>query len=100
MRVTRRDTLLGLAAHAATPMSALAQTPAFTKGAIIRPLFRDYEPDDIAGGATLFLALLSLWPDFLVRFCAASAAVLAAEKKPPPSLPPGPPPAQVPDPQR
>ena len=83
------------------PMSALAQAPAFPKGAIIRTLFKDYAPEELAGGATLFHEHLSLGPDFGDRFRAASAAVLAAQGLSPPPRPPGPPPAPPgPDPQR
>ncbi len=88
---------------AAAPKSVLAQeaAPAFPKGAIIRTLFKDYAPEELAGGATLFHEHLSLGPDFSDRFRAASAAVLAAQGISPPARPPGPPPAPPgPDPQR
>ena len=103
--LTRREALkvvsAGAAAIAAAPMSALAQAPAFPKGAIIRTLFRDYAPEELADGATLFHEHLSLGPDFSDRFRAASAAVLAAQGLPPSTRPPGPPPASAgPDPQR
>jgi phosphotriesterase-related protein len=93
----------GAAAIAAAPGSVLAQspTPAFPKGAIIRTLFKDYAPEELAGGATLFHEHLSLGPDFGDRFRAASAAVLTAQGIKPPERPPGPPPAPPgPDPQR
>ena len=104
--LTRREALqvlgLGAVAAAAWPPSALAQTPAFPKGAVIRTLFKDYAPEELAGGATLFHEHLSLGPDFGDRFRAASAAVLAAEGRTPPAgggL--GPPPAPPgPDPMR
>lgn len=103
--LTRREALkivsAGAAAIAAAPMSALAQTPGFPKGAIIRTLFKDYAPEELAGGATLFHEHLSLGADFGARFRAASAAVLAAQGITPPARPPGPPPAPPgPDPQR
>jgi phosphotriesterase-related protein len=103
--LTRREALkvvtAGAAAIAAAPMSALAQTPAFPKGTIIRTLFKDYAPEELAGGATLFHEHLSLGPDFGDRFRAASAAVLAAQGISQPARPPGPPPAPPgPDPQR
>jgi phosphotriesterase-related protein len=64
-------------------------------------LFKDYAPQDLAGGATLFHEHLSLGPDFGDRFRAASAAVLAAQGIAPAARPPGPPPAPPgPDPQR
>jgi phosphotriesterase-related protein len=103
--LTRREALkvvsAGAAVMAAAPMSALAQAPAFPKGAILRTLFKDYAPEELAGGATLFHEHLSLGPDFSDRFRAASAAVLAAQGVSPPARPPGPPPAPAgPDPQR
>src|SRR6478735_4352122 len=102
--LTRRDALqmtaLGAAALAAFPKDALSQTAAFPKGAIIRTLFKDYAPEELAGGATLFHEHLSLGTDFNDRFRAASAAVLAAQGLPPSTRPAGPPPAQGPDPMR
>ena len=92
---------LSAAAVAAAPMKALAQAPSFSKGAIIRTLFKDYAPEDLAGGATLFHEHLSLGPDFGERFLAASAAVLAAQGAPPTQRPAGPPPPPAgPDPMR
>jgi phosphotriesterase-related protein len=82
-------------------MRALARAPAIPKGAIIRTLFKDYSPEELAGGATLFHEHLSLSADFGERFRAASAAVLAAQGAPPtqrPAAPPPPPPG--PDPMR
>jgi len=106
-KLTRREALqivgAGAAALAAAPASVFAQAaaPAFPKGAIIRTLFKDYTPEELAGGATLFHEHLSLGPDFSDRFRAASAAVLAAQGISPPARPPGPPPAPPgPDPQR
>lgn len=80
---TRRDALqvvgLGALAAAAGPMAARAQAPTFPRGAVIRTLFRDYQPEELAGGATLFHEHLSLGEDFNDRFRAASQAVLAAQ---------------------
>src|SRR6185312_10102198 len=102
--LTRRQALeflgLGTAAIAAAPMPALGQPP-FPKGAIIRTLFKDYAPGDLAGGATLFHEHLSLGADFSDRFRAAAAAVLAAQGEPPSAARTGPPPAPPgPDPMR
>jgi phosphotriesterase-related protein len=81
-RMNRRQAieLLSLtAAAAALPFErAFGQTPTFPKGAIIRALQKDYAPEELAGGATLFHEHLSLGPDFNQRFSAASAAVRAA----------------------
>jgi len=104
--LTRREAFeflgLGAAALAASPMRALGQTPAaFPKGAVIRTLFKDYAPEELAGGATLFHEHLSLGPDFGDRFRAAAAAVLAAQGEPPAPARTGPPPAPPgPDPMR
>jgi phosphotriesterase-related protein len=97
--LTRREALqiLGLGAIAAWPTNAVALPDgaalAFPKGAVIRGLFKDYAPEELAGGATLFHEHLSLGPDFSERFRAASAAVLIAQGISPPAGGPGPPPA-------
>jgi phosphotriesterase-related protein len=95
--------MVGLGAIALTTGSRLAgaQAPGFPKGAIIRTLFRDYLPDELAGGATLFHEHLSLGEDFNDRFRAASQAVLIAQGITPPAVGSGPPPAAPgPDPMR
>jgi phosphotriesterase-related protein len=103
---TRREALKIVGAGAAAglvaaPMNALSQAPAFAKGAVIRTLFKDYAPEELASGATLFHEHVSLGPDFSERFRNASAAVLAAQGISPASRPSGPPPAPSgPDPQR
>jgi len=101
---TRREALRlvgGAAAAAALRFDAWAQAPSFPKGAVIRTLFRDYAPEELAGGATLFHEHLSLGPDFSDRFRSASAAALAAQGAPPTARPAGPPPAPSgPDPMR
>lgn len=108
--MSRREALewLGIsAAAAAFPSAAVAQAPTFPKGAIIRTLFRDYAPEELTGGATLFHEHLSLALDFMARFRAATAAARAANGLPavPPAAGPGraggPPPAPAgPDPMR
>ncbi len=91
----------GAVAAAALRSNASAQAPVFPKGAVIRTLFKDYAPEELAGGATLFHEHLSLGPDFGDRFRAAAAAVLAAQGAPPTARPTGPPPAPPgPDPMR
>jgi phosphotriesterase-related protein len=104
-RLTRRDALqiigFGATGVAAWPMRAFAQTPLAPQGAVIRTLFKDYAPEELAGGATLFHEHLSLGPDFNQRFRDASIAVITAQGLPPPARPPGPPPAAAgPDPMR
>src|SRR5215475_6961953 len=83
--ITRREVLelLGAgAAAAALPSAAFAQAPTFPKGAIIRTLLKDYAPEELAGGATLFHEHMQLAPDFMPRFLAATAAVRAANGLP------------------
>jgi phosphotriesterase-related protein len=84
--LTRRRTLhlMGIgAAAAALPKLLSADAPTFPKGAIIRALLKDYAPEDLAGGATLFHEHLQLAPDFNARFAAATAAARAANGLPP-----------------
>jgi phosphotriesterase-related protein len=83
---TRREALelLGMsAAAAAVPRSAFAQAPTFPKGAVIRTILKDYAPEELAGGVTLFHEHMSLAPDFMARFGAATAATRAANGLPP-----------------
>jgi phosphotriesterase-related protein len=85
-RLTRRQVLevLGLgAAVVALPKGSFAQTPAFPKGAIIRTLLKDYAPEELAGGATLFHEHMQLATDFNAKFAAATAAARAANGLPP-----------------
>jgi phosphotriesterase-related protein len=87
--LTRRESLQVLGAGAAAavlPRDLLAQKPAFPEGAIIRTILKDYTPEELAGGATLFHEHLQLAPDFGARFAAAAAAARAANGLPP--LPP------------
>ena len=84
--------VLGVSAAAAVvPPSVFAQQPIFPKGAIIRTILRDFAPEELAGGATLFHEHMQLAPDFSARFAAAAAAARAAN-----GLPPAPPRAAVP----
>jgi phosphotriesterase-related protein len=103
MTTTRREALNwlgGVAAAAMLPLRASAQAPAFPRGAVIRTLFKDYAPEDLAGGATLFHEHLSLGPDFSERFRAAAQAVLTAQGAPPTQRPAAPPPPPANDPMR
>src|SRR5580765_7767990 len=84
-RLTRRQALevLGIGAvTAALPKDVWSTTPTFPKGAIIRTILKDYAPEDLAGGATLFHEHMQLAPDFMPRFLAAAAAVRAANGLP------------------
>ena len=83
---TRRQALkvLGIgAAAAALPKIIFAEDPTFPKGAIIRTILKDYAPEELAGGATLFHEHMQLGPDFNARFAAATAAARAANGLPP-----------------
>ncbi len=71
------------AAAAALPELVSAQSPQFPKGAIIRTILKDYAPDELAGGATLFHEHLQLATDFNQKFFAATAAARAANGLPP-----------------
>ena len=85
-RLTRRQALevFGLGAAAASiPSRLFAQEPTFPKGAIIRTLLKDYAPEELAGGATLFHEHMQLGPDFNAKFSAATAAARAANGLPP-----------------
>ena len=52
------------AAAAALPGAAIAQ-PTFPRGAVIRTLLKDFAPEELAGGATLFHEHMSLRDGFL-----------------------------------
>ena len=73
--------VLGSGAVAATALGDV-----FAKGAIIRAILRDYAPEELAGGATLFHEHMQLATDFSARFAAAAAAARATN-----GLPPAPP---------
>ncbi|HEU4620099.1 MAG TPA: hypothetical protein VFV10_18830 [Gammaproteobacteria bacterium] len=82
--LTRRDALAVIGASAAAavlPRGAFA-APTFPKGAVIRTLLKDYAPEELGGGATLFHEHLSLGPDFVERFIAAAAATRAENDLP------------------
>ncbi len=90
--LTRRQVLalMGTGATAAAfPSVASAQGPTFPKGAIIRALLRDFQPDELGGGAVLFHEHMSLAVDFNDRFRAATAAARAANGLPPAAGPAG-----------
>ena len=65
---TRREALgqLGMGvAGAALPEFASAAAPAFPKGSVIRMILKDYAPDELAGGATLFHEHMSFADNFM-----------------------------------
>jgi phosphotriesterase-related protein len=69
--MTRREALgllgMGVAA-AALPEFASAATPTFPKGAVIRTILKDYAPEDLGGGATLFHEHMSFADNFMTRW--------------------------------
>ena len=93
--------ILGIAAASAVLTSAAGeQSATFPKSAIIRTVLKDYAPEDLGGGATLFHEHMQLAPDFNAKFTAAAAAARKANGLPP--LPPrggnragGPPPPDI-----
>src|SRR5262245_19974380 len=84
-QLTRRQAfrVLGMSAAAAFTKSVFAQAPSFANGAIIRTILRDYKPEELSGGATLFHEHMQLAPDFNAKFGAATAAARAANGLPP-----------------
>ena len=79
--ISRRQALglLGVGTAAtALPGFGFSQSPAFPKGAIIRTVLKDYAPEELAGGATLFHEHMQLAADFNAKFSAASNAVRVA----------------------
>jgi predicted metal-dependent phosphotriesterase family hydrolase len=91
--LSRRSFLQSTALSAAAtylPAIGYGQTPAFAPGAIIRTLLKDFAPAELAIGATLFHEHLSLAPDFMDKFRAASAAVQALNNPRPEAITPAP----------
>src|SRR5689334_16566778 len=89
---TRREALGLLGAGVATAALAgvASAQPAFPKGAVIRTLLKDYAPEELAGGATLFHEHMSLRDGFLTdwgRFSAETRAANRAPNAPAPAAP-------------
>jgi len=80
-RFSRREAL-GILGAIALPKLAHAAPPTFPKGAIIRTILKDYAPEDLAGGATLFHEHMSLAPDFMPRWMASARATREASGQP------------------
>jgi phosphotriesterase-related protein len=90
---TRREAIGLLGAGVATAaLSGVASAQAvFPKGAVIRTLLKDYAPDELAGGATLFHEHMSLRDGFLAdwtRYAAETRAANRAPNAPPPPAAP------------
>ncbi len=84
---TRREALtaLGMSAVAAALPEPAAAAPTFPNGAVIRTIHKDYAPDELAGGATLFHEHMSLVADFMPRWLKYSAETRAANGLPNPA---------------
>lgn len=92
---TRREALALMGAGtAALATPALAQ-PAFPKGAVIRTILKDYAPEELAGGATLFHEHMSMRTGFMVDWNRYAGDTRTANRIPnspaptPPARPPG-----------
>jgi phosphotriesterase-related protein len=84
---SRREAL-GLLGAIAVAGAARAAEPEFPPGAVIRTLFKDYAPAELAGGATLFHEHLSLRDGFMADWMRHAAETRAANQ--PPGAPPRP----------
>jgi phosphotriesterase-related protein len=85
---TRREALgmLGLGAVAAAlPEFASAATPTFPRGAVIRTILKDYAPEELGGGATLFHEHMSFASDFMTRWTGYAAETRAINGPPAPA---------------
>jgi phosphotriesterase-related protein len=77
---TRREALgmLGMGAVAAAlPEFVSAAAPTFPRGAVIRTILKDYAPDELAGGATLFHEHMSFASNFMTRWTGYAAETRA-----------------------
>jgi phosphotriesterase-related protein len=98
---TRRETLhlLGMGVAAAAMAPATLAAPPYPNGAVIRTLLKDFAPEDLAGGATLFHEHMSMRDGFMVdwmRYSAETRAANRAPNAPPPAQPAAPPAAAPP----
>ena len=74
--------MLGMGAAAAALPGAASAEPSFPEGAVIRTILKDYPPEELGGGATLFHEHMSLAPDFLLRFRQYAAEAQAVNRPP------------------
>src|SRR5258707_6222979 len=81
---TRREALsmLGMGAAAAALPRGASAVPSFPEGAVIRTILKDYPPEELGGGATLFHEHMSLAADFLLRFRQYAAEAQAVNRPP------------------
>jgi len=76
--------MLGMGAVAAAlPEFVSAAAPTFPRGAIIRTILKDYAPDELSGGATLFHEHMSFASDFMTRWTGYAAETRAINNPPP-----------------
>ena len=76
--------MLGMGAVAAAlPEFASAATPTFPRGAVIRTILKDYAPEELGGGATLFHEHMSFASDFMTRWTGYAAETRAINGPPP-----------------
>jgi phosphotriesterase-related protein len=76
--------MLGMGAVAAALSEfASAATPTFPKGAVIRTILKDYAPEELGGGATLFHEHMSFASDFMTRWTGYAAETRAINGPPP-----------------
>jgi hypothetical protein len=86
---TRREALgmLGMGVAAAALPRGASAAPSFPEGAVIRTILKDYAPEELGGGATLFHEHLSGGgAAFLLRFRQFTAETQAVNR--PPNVPP------------
>jgi len=94
--------MLGAGAAVMAAGAANAQAPTFPKGAVIRTILKDYAPEELAGGASLFHEHMSMRQGFMVdwtRYAAETRTANRVPNAPPPAAPAGragPPPAPAP----
>jgi phosphotriesterase-related protein len=75
--------MLGMGAVAAAlPEFVSAAAPTFPRGAIIRTILKDYAPDELSGGATLFHEHMSFASDFMIRWNGYAAETRALNAPP------------------
>jgi hypothetical protein len=81
---TRREALgvLGTGLVAAALPRAVSAGPSFPEGAVIRTILKDYPPEELGGGATLFHEHMSGEPDIMVRFRKYTAEAQAVNRPP------------------
>jgi predicted metal-dependent phosphotriesterase family hydrolase len=85
---TRRDTvgMLGMSIAAVALPHVASAAASFQEGAVIRTILKDYAPEELANGATLFHEHLSGAPDMLQRIRQFAAETRAVNR--PPNVPP------------